>query len=326
MLYNNMAVKKKSTKKRTSKAEAEELKRQELEAEKRKQAILDAIKPLPDISKFNLKSIARDGSDITDLTKYMLMKFPHFKDDEMLDMKWTPHQLRVIDSILNRGFKGKKRIHIMASTRFGKSASVAAAVLMRVAFLPEKWAIVAGTNQQAQIIMHYIIMYATDNPLFRKQLEIPKGSSIERLKRERNKRVLTFNNGGRVGVLSAQIKQGSYDDLSTKGVTGVMGEGCIPKGYKVLTDKGEIEISELVNKRTTNEVYSYNHKTNKVELQKIEEYQTNELAGRDLIEIDLGDRKFVCTEDHPVWVVGKGYIKAGNVKVGDKCLAVKYDN
>ena len=202
-----------------------DLLQQEKTAKEREQMILDNIKPLPDISKFNLKTLAKDNSDITDLTKYMLMKFPVFRNESLIPIEWTPHQIRIINAILNRQEKGKRRVHIMASTQYGKSAAVAAGVLLRVIFLPEKWAIVAGTTQQAQIIMRYIIMFATDNPEFAKQLEISKGSSIDRLKRERSKKALTFNNGGRVEVLSAQIKEGIMEETSTRGVTGVMGQG-----------------------------------------------------------------------------------------------------
>jgi hypothetical protein len=103
----------------------------------------------------------------------------------------------------------EKRIHrsnIMASTRYGKSMTIALAVLTRVSNYAEKWAVVAPSEGKAGIIMAYIISHAFDNEYTRRKLDVETGS-LERLRRERSKTRLNFKhsdgNLGEVYVLSA---------------------------------------------------------------------------------------------------------------------------
>jgi len=210
-------------KKKKKEKVAQTLAAEQLELKKaREEKLLEALKPLPDISKFD--EIFKHDDEVSDLTKACLLKFRPFRNENKQELIWTSSQIKIIDAIINRSCEGKKRIHIMASTQVGKSCSVAAGALMAVAFLPEKWALVAGTTKQARIIMKYIISYATDNELFVKQLEIPKGK-VERLKRELNKNALTFKNGGRIEIFTAQVREGVHGD-DNKGITGVMGFGA----------------------------------------------------------------------------------------------------
>ena len=78
----------------------------------------------------------------------------------------------------------------MTPTRYGKSATVAAGVIVRASTKNEKWAIVAGSRDKAQIIMDYAIGYSLDDPLIKTQLAID--GSLERLRRERSRDRLTF--------------------------------------------------------------------------------------------------------------------------------------
>lgn len=239
-----------------------------------------------------------------------LLALFEFKDDAGQIVDWTNGQIEIIDCILHRSSKdAKKRIQIICATRYGKSLAVAAGVLIRAVLKPEKWAIIAGTKDKAQIIMDYVIMFAVNSPLIRVELDI--NEPIDRLRQSRRRDRLTFRGRGEIRVFSANSSRKSEVSKA------LMGFGCIPSGYKVLTDRGDVEISELVKSKSASRVYSYNHKSNKVELQDIVEYQDNPLGGRQLFSIDLGDRKFTCTEDHPVWICGKGYVAAKDVKIGD---------
>ena len=88
----------------------------------------------------------------------------------------------------------------MAHTRFGKSLTVALAVLTRCLTYPEKWAIVAPSQTKARIIMGYIIDHIFDNKLAETSLEIDRtDGSIRRLQQERSKNRLTFNLGNKNG-------------------------------------------------------------------------------------------------------------------------------
>lgn len=73
-------------------------------------------------------------------------------------------------------------------------------MLLRVISHPEKWAIVAPSEEKARIIMDYIIDRIFDDPLFSEQLEYH--STKEKLKQERSKTRITFRDGGEVRVYS----------------------------------------------------------------------------------------------------------------------------
>lgn len=128
-----------------------------------------------------------------------------FKDESGKPIDFAPGQREVMECILNRAAPdGRKRLHIMTHTRYGKSASVGAAVAVRASVKPEKWAIVAGTKEKARIIMDYIINYVLDDPILSSQLniEIP----LERLRRERSRDRITFSRRGEIRVYSADSK------------------------------------------------------------------------------------------------------------------------
>ena len=141
----------------------------------------------------------------------------HFSNELGSKIEWTPSQKQMMEVILNTGAGGKNYVQIETPTRFGKSSSTAAALLMRCG-MKERWAIVAGTADKAHIIMNYFIGYALENTIPRKLLE--SRESLDKLKQERNKTKLTFSSGFEIEVFSA--------DSRNKQATGnaVMGFGA----------------------------------------------------------------------------------------------------
>jgi len=122
-----------------------------------------------------------------------------------------------------------KRCHIRTFTRYGKSHTVALAVLSRVATFPEKWCIVSGTEKQSRIIMGYIIEHTFDNEYTKGKLEITTGGdALQRLRIERSKSRLTFrhtdNTIGEVFILSgdSRNKQKSGDAVMGFGAPNVV--------------------------------------------------------------------------------------------------------
>lgn len=112
-----------------------------------------------------------------------------FKDEKGNPLELTPSQCDIFNDIWKRKHK---RIHLMAHTRFGKSMTVALAVLLRVATFAEKWSIIAPSTEKARIIMDYIIQHSFDNNYFKTKLQIEKGESIESLRRKRTKDRINF--------------------------------------------------------------------------------------------------------------------------------------
>ncbi len=121
-------------------------------------------------------------------------------------------------------------------------------------------------------------------------------------------RVSEFANDS-FGVMNARGLEGS--------VTGVGGTMivCLPFEVPINTDQGLIMIGTIVSERLKVKVKTFNHHTNEIEYSDILRYEENQ--PREIVEIDLGDRILRCTEDHPVWVDGFGYKKAGKLKPGD---------
>src|SRR3990167_10557853 len=98
-------------------------------------------------------------------------------------IEWTPSQLSIISVVLNLGAGGKQFVQIETPTRFGKSSSIAAALVMRCT-KKEQWAIVAGTAEKAQIIMDYFINYSLENVISRGLLKSKK--DLDKLKQDRS--------------------------------------------------------------------------------------------------------------------------------------------
>lgn len=135
---------------------------------------------------------------MTDVGKYSSI----FKDDAGDDITLTPNQQAIFKIVATR--KPKRNI-IIAPTQWGKSLAIALGIIIRAAIFSERWAIVAPTERKAGIIMGYIIQHIFDDPLLTAQLDID--ISLERLKRERSRRRLTFRRGGEVFILSAKASR-----------------------------------------------------------------------------------------------------------------------
>ena len=131
----------------------------------------------------------------------------YYSDENNDPIELTPGQLELFDIIAGRLFP---RTWVGTYTQYGKSFTVALAVLTRVSHYPEKWTIVAPKTEQAKIIMGYIIDHIFDNEALSKKFEIERGESADRIRRERSRDKLTFKMAdgsiGGVQILSAQGK------------------------------------------------------------------------------------------------------------------------
>jgi hypothetical protein len=120
----------------------------------------------------------------------------------------TDGQAEIFEIIATKKYP---RTECRTYTQYGKSDTVAMAVLTRITTFPEKWAIVAPSTKKARIIMSYLINHTFDNEFNLGMLEIEKGESIEWLRRERSKERMTFkhpqNQIGEVFTLSSEGKR-----------------------------------------------------------------------------------------------------------------------
>ena len=121
-----------------------------------------------------------------------------FSDEYGNKYVFTPTQLRIVDTIARRRFP---RTQLILPTQYGKSFAVALGIILRIANKPEKWAIVAPSQDKARIIVDYIIDHIFDDVVFSEQLEFyePK----EKMKQHRSRDRITFRNGGEIRIFSA---------------------------------------------------------------------------------------------------------------------------
>jgi hypothetical protein len=96
---------------------------------------------------------------------------------------------------------------------------------------------------------------------------------------------------------------------------------CFPYSTKVMTAQGSIPIGMIVEDAMDIEVASYNHKKQKIEFKPILKRMNSQ--AHELIEIEFEDgEKLQCTPDHPIFVEGKGYVKAAELEKDNKCFSM----
>lgn len=94
---------------------------------------------------------------------------------------------------------------------------------------------------------------------------------------------------------------------------------CLPWGTKLATDKGELPIGLIVDEKLVVKVLAYDHAIGLPCWRSIEAYEKN--PGDWLTKLEfLGGGHLELTEEHPVWIVGKGYVPARNVTISDAVL------
>lgn len=129
----------------------------------------------------------------------------------------SPSQQQIFDLIATQSHP---RNQIIAPTQYGKSLTVALAVLCRAIGKNEKFIILAPNEKKAQIIMNYIIDHCFDSPIFTSQLELDETVSLDRLRRERSRNHITFKGGGGVMTLSLDARNGRRNYEAAMGFGG----------------------------------------------------------------------------------------------------------
>lgn len=141
-------------------------------------------------------------------TQQLVQKF--YKDSKGNPFLMKPTQDKIFSCIFKRQAPdGKRNIHVLAHTRYGKSDVIAMGVLSRVTTFPEKWYIISGDEEKTQIIMSYIIGHIGDNEYTRHKFNLEKGDSYDRIRRQRSRKKVTFKVDGHGSI-------GEIETLSTQ--------------------------------------------------------------------------------------------------------------
>src|ERR1700682_5265393 len=82
---------------------------------------------------------------------------------------FSPNQQQIFNLIVGQQYP---RCQIIAPTQYGKSLTVALAVLLRTALLGDRFTILAPSEKKAGIIMGYVIDHCFDSNIFLDRLEL----------------------------------------------------------------------------------------------------------------------------------------------------------
>ena len=138
-----------------------------------------------------------------------------YKDDNGKPFELTDGQAALFDCIYRRLHKKNA---ILTYTQYGKSETVAMATLTRATNFAERWAIIGGSKEKAEIIMQKIIKHVFDNEYCREKINLDNEDSLERLRHSKRRDKLTFKidegdtkRVGEIFVLSADAKSKGED-------------------------------------------------------------------------------------------------------------------
>jgi len=100
-----------------------------------------------------------------------------------------------------------------------------------------------------------------------------------------------------------------------------MGEGadflvCFPYDTPVETDAGRLPIGRVVEERLPVRMLAYDHAAGRAVYRAVEAYESN--PGRPAVRVRMSNgAEFTATDEHPVFVTGRGYVPAAAMMPGD---------
>lgn len=127
----------------------------------------------------------------------------YFKDEQGQPIILSDGQCEIFNTIF---LKEHNRTQTIAPTQYGKSNTVAMALILRTQAFGEEFAIVTGQEKKSQIIMEKVIQHTFDDKRLYSQLEIDKNEPLERIKRERSKQRVTWRCGGGIRTYTADSR------------------------------------------------------------------------------------------------------------------------
>lgn len=160
------------------------------------------------------------------------------KEGKNVNDNITPGQLEIAEPILYREAPGgKKKVHIMAHTRYGKSMIIGACVAIRAATKREPWVVVAPTKEQAQIIMDYAIQFSVNDPILSQLLAVNATTlTNEKLTQRRARDHITYRHGGEVRTFSSAQTMGFGSKNVIMDEAGLISDSDEAKIYRMLGD------------------------------------------------------------------------------------------
>lgn len=204
-----------------------------------------------------------------------------------------------------------KRLLMNVSPGFMKS------LLLNVFWPAFEWGPMNRPDLRYVAFSYSSILTERDNEKFLYLIQSPEYQALY------GKRVIVTKEG--VGRVSNSARGWKFAS-SVGGVgTGERGDRilCLPFESRILTDRGELPIGEIVSQRLAVRVAGVNQASGAVEWQDIERFQANPGARLVRLVHDRGELR--CTAEHPVYVVGRGFAPASEARVGERLRFLRQD-
>lgn len=96
---------------------------------------------------------------------------------------------------------------------------------------------------------------------------------------------------------------------------------CLPPETEIVTSLGVATITSIVDSDQECDVLSYNHYTSLVEWRRVTRRFCT--PGKPLLKIGIGGKHIEITDNHPIYVKHKGYVRADQLDPGDKILYLR---
>ena len=105
------------------------------------------------------------------------------------------------------------------------------------------------------------------------------------------------------------IAMGSYTDRQTGQVIEV--GACFVAGTKIQTPDGEVNIEDI---QAGDQVFACNVDTGEVGVKEVKQTFVREV--NILVHVFVGEEEIITTTNHPFYVVGRGFVKAEDLRIG----------
>lgn len=124
-----------------------------------------------------------------------------------------------------------------------------------------------------------------------------------------------------VGSIQTLVRRGLKEISKEFGI--LIQDESLPYETPIATDRGPIPIGQLVEKQLPVRVWSFNHETGHQELRPITRFHAHAPKSpmlRVVLESEIQGANLLCTANHKVFVLGRGYIAAADLQAGDSLI------
>ena len=117
-------------------------------------------------------------------------------------------------------------------------------------------------------------------------------------------------------------KGGSYYAVGVgAGIAGFGSDLCLAPESVIITNEGEMPITDVVDNPLVTHVLSIDPETNELVFKKI--LAKGGRFSQEMIDVVIGGETTSCTPEHPFFVRGKGFVQAKDLKSGDVVCRVR---